>query len=131
MKAARGFPGWLPVEGYPVTIKRSRRAAEAFGAALAMGAAIGAAFAFFVVLAGLKSASSALPDVESWLGSLGVSSVAAFVGGIAGALTGAGAWFVAAMVLLLIDLRRRALPISLDPPIELRSLRRVKPRMPS
>lgn len=76
-----------------------------------MGVLIGAGFAFVIVLTGLRSAPSAMPDVESWLGSVRVSSVAALVGGIAGAITGAASWSVAALVLSLLDRRKRALPV--------------------
>ena len=89
-------------ERYPFVMSQSTCAARVFGVALVMGALLGAVLAFVIVLASLRSAPSAIPDGESWVGSIMVSSVAALVGGVAGAITGAVSWSVAAGALLLI-----------------------------
>ncbi len=92
-------------------MSQSKRAAAVLGIAVAIGAGLGAAITFATILAGLRVAPSVTDDLTSWTGSLGVASIAAIVGGIAGALTGAAAWSVAASLLLLVRARRQALPV--------------------
>ena len=86
-------------------------AATVFGVALAVGTLIGGAFVFFVTLAEFRALPSALPDVESWLGSVGVASIAAAGGAVVGAITGAAAWSVAALALLLFPRRQRVIAV--------------------
>ena len=86
-------------------------AAIGFGVAFAVGTVIGGAFVFLVALVEFRSLPSALPDVESWLGSLGVAAIAAIGGSIVGAITGAASWSVAALALLLFRRRQRVLAV--------------------
>jgi hypothetical protein len=79
-----------------------------FGIALAAGAVLGAGVVFLSALVSLRATPAARPDLDSWLGALGVAAIAALVGAIAGVIVAAASWSVAALVLVLVSLRWRS-----------------------
>lgn len=91
-------------------MSQSKCATAMFGIALFIGAVIGVTLVFVVFLANFRSMPSAAPNLESWLGAVRVSSVAALVGGVVGALTGGASFSVAALAFLLLR-RRQPLPV--------------------
>ncbi len=90
---------------------QSKCAAAVCGIALAAGASLGAVAVFVSVLIGFRTTPAALPTIESWAGSVAVAAIAGLVGAVAGTIVAAAAWSVAALVLVLVNLRWRSLAV--------------------
>lgn len=78
---------------------------------LSVGSTAGAVVVFVVALTGSRSVPSATTDPASWIASIGLAVVGAFVGGLTGALVGLVAWALTAPMFAVFKAWRRPKPV--------------------